>query len=206
MEGPKTKLITSSTLPDSLSTILQTHSLSSQFCSLFFLKLSYSTTVPQGQSISIWAHSIYLLFQEFFHLYLKSNFSLLVHWQLASLQLNLPFLTLLPIRKYFQISNDPENEPGWGVFPMGKYDFDQKEINGEHVRDPTWAALKMVGAGLDHCTVVADVMLWALFQECFTTVTLIILSTRRLWPSWDSNSWLFWRKRFQVWIYHHLLL
>lgn len=42
---------------------------------------------------------------------------------------------------------------------MGKYDFDQKEINGEHVRDPTWAALKMAGAGLDHCTVVADVVL-----------------------------------------------
>ena len=42
---------------------------------------------------------------------------------------------------------------------MGKYDFDQTEINGDHVRDPTWAALKMVGAGLDRCTVVAGVVL-----------------------------------------------
>lgn len=39
-----------------------------------------------------------------------------------------------------------------------------------------------------------------------TTVTLVLLFLRILWPSWESSSWLFWRKRFQLRIYHYLSL
>lgn len=187
MEEPEPKFTTSNTLSNSLYRLL----LFDPRCILPVSEaLILHNSVPQRISASIWTHTIYFLSLgvisptstsgfNFFFLYTDSLYN--SHFLSSSSCKSESTLKLL---MKLRISR------GRGSFPS---------INTIWPEGNEWRMCSQIPHGRLHSG--GDVN-WLQLM----TVTLVLLSPRRLWPSWESSSWLFWRNRFQLRIYHYLSL